>query len=175
MIEALLQAERLLIHGQIDQAEKIYSGAVERDPRNSIAVVGLARVALERGDERLAYERACAALAIDPENAAALRLEARLSEVFSTRGEPVQRPSIVGHAEPPARRPEPAAEPVAAEDARPSEQTVFTRNPSMSEHQLMEERRASQREHEEPTESPTTAAPRKGLLDRIFGTRDQAE
>ena len=79
MIEALLQAERLLVHGLVDQAERIYAGAARADPRNAIAVVGLARVALERGDERLAYERACEALEIDPENAAALRLEARLS------------------------------------------------------------------------------------------------
>ena len=103
MIEALLQAERLLIHGMVDQAEKIYTTASERDPRNSIAVVGLARVALERGDEQLAYERACAALAIDPENAAALRLEARLSEVFAARGEPVERPDFVATSDQPAR------------------------------------------------------------------------
>ncbi len=93
MIEAMLQAERALLHGMVDQAEQIYSNAVLADPRNAIAMVGLARVALERGDDRLAYERACAALAIDPQNAAALRLEARLSEVLVTRGEQVQRPA----------------------------------------------------------------------------------
>ena len=86
MIEALLQAERLLLHGMVDQAEEIYRSATERDPNNAIAVVGLARVALERGDDQAAYEHT-AALKIDPQNVAALRLEARLSEVMSERGE----------------------------------------------------------------------------------------
>ncbi len=92
MIESLLQAERLLVHGQLDAAERIYASTIAADPRNAIAVVGLARVALERGDDRLAYEHACAALQIDRQNAAALRLEARLSEVLTTRGESVERP-----------------------------------------------------------------------------------
>ena len=95
MIEPLLQAERLLLHGQVDAAEKIYAGTLAADPRNSIAAVGLARVALERGDDRLAYDQACAALEIDRENVAALRLEARLSEVLTARGEQVTRPSWV--------------------------------------------------------------------------------
>ncbi len=93
MIEPLLQAERLLVHGQVDAAERIYTSTIAADPRNAIAVVGLARVALERGDDRLAYEHACAALQIDRQNAAALRLEARLSEVLTTRGESVERPN----------------------------------------------------------------------------------
>jgi len=93
LIESLLQAERLLVVGQVDAAEKIYNSTLAADPRNSIAVVGLARVALERGDDRLAYQHACEALDIDRQNAAALRLEARLSEVLATRGEPVQRPA----------------------------------------------------------------------------------
>lgn len=92
MIEPLLQAERLLVHGQVDAAERIYESTIAADPRNSIAIVGLARVALERGDDRLAYDKACAALEIDRQNAAALRLEARLSEVLEARGEPVERP-----------------------------------------------------------------------------------
>jgi len=93
LIESLLQAERLLVVGQVDAAEKIYTSTLAADPRNSIAAVGLARVALERGDDRLAYQHACEALDIDRQNAAALRLEARLSEVLATRGEPVQRPA----------------------------------------------------------------------------------
>jgi len=92
VIEILLQAERQLTMGLVDQAEKLYWQAIEADPRNAIAVVGLARVAIERADDRTAYAFAVQALAIDPENAAALRLEARLAEVMAARGEPVSRP-----------------------------------------------------------------------------------
>lgn len=89
MIELLLQAERALAMGLVDQAERLYAQAVAADPRNSIAVVGLARVALERTDDAEAYRRAREALAIDPENAAAARLAGRLEEVYATRGLPV--------------------------------------------------------------------------------------
>jgi tetratricopeptide (TPR) repeat protein len=124
MIEALLQAERLLVHGMVDQAEGIYQRAIEQDPQNAIAVVGLARVALERGQERVAYERAREALAIDPENVAAQRLEARFAEVFAERDRP---------AEPPAEElPNPF---------EPSERAFLTRNPSMADHAAAEERR----------------------------------
>ncbi len=87
MIEVLLQAERALTMGQVDQAERMYRQAAEADPRNSIAVVGLARVALERADDAGALRLAWRALAIDPENAAAARLAARMEEVLRTRGE----------------------------------------------------------------------------------------
>ena len=139
MIEALLQAERLLVHGMVDQAERIYAGALEQDPLNAIAVVGLARVALERGDDRLAYEHARRALEIDPQNAAALRLEARLGEVLRAREEATRAPGPAQ--EPPA--------PPAGPDARPSEQYVFTRNPSMADHRAMEQRKARTGEDEQ--------------------------
>jgi hypothetical protein len=87
MIELMLQAERALAVGLIDQAERLYWQAVEADRRNAIAVVGLARVALERGDNRLAYTFAQGALSIDPENDAARRLVQRLTEVIAYRGE----------------------------------------------------------------------------------------
>jgi len=87
MIELMLQAERALAVGLIDQAERLYWQAVEADRRNAIAVVGLARVALERADNRLAYTFAQGALAIDPENDAARRLVQRLTEVIAYRGE----------------------------------------------------------------------------------------
>jgi hypothetical protein len=87
VIELLLQAERSLTVGQLDAAERVYWQAIQSDPRNSIAVVGLARVALERGDERGSYQLARKALEIDAENAAAQRLVSRLGEVMTFRGE----------------------------------------------------------------------------------------
>ncbi|MEX2546177.1 MAG: tetratricopeptide repeat protein [Chloroflexota bacterium] len=139
MIEALLQAERLLVHGMVDQAERIYAGALEQDPLNAIAVVGLARVALERDDDQLAYAHARRALEIDPQNAAALRLEARLAEVFAT----------AASANPHQGETATAALTTPGPDARPSEQFVFTRNPSMADHLDMEERRKPQAEETE--------------------------
>jgi tetratricopeptide (TPR) repeat protein len=103
MIELLLQADRLLNVDQLDQAEVLYRRAVENDPQNAIAVVGLARCEAERGHERPAYDLAVRALAIDPRNNMALRMEARLSEVLAARGEPVERPGwIMGETAPPA-------------------------------------------------------------------------
>ena len=89
MIERLLEADRLLALGLTDQAERIYWQAVELDPRNAIAVVGLARVASERGDDRTALEFARKALEIDPESPAASRLAARFEEILLARGETV--------------------------------------------------------------------------------------
>lgn len=160
MIEALLQAERLLVHGMVDQAEQIYASAVAQDPNNAIAVVGLARVALERGDERLAYERAREALRIDPQNAAAQRLEARLAEVFAARVQPTTLETPT----------EPAPEP-----PRPSEHAVFNRNPSMADHAAAEERRQPQAPHASPLEARgrpeeiPNVGRRAGLWRRILG------
>jgi hypothetical protein len=92
VIELLLEAERAMSFGRIDRAEALYQQVVGSDPRNSIAVVGLARVALERSDDLGAYLLARRALVIDPENDAARRLAVRLEEVLATRGEPVADP-----------------------------------------------------------------------------------
>lgn len=92
MIELLLEAERALSFGRVDRAEEIYRQVAGSDPHNSIAVVGLARVALERADDLGAYLLARRALVIDPENEAARRLALRLEEVLATRGEPVADP-----------------------------------------------------------------------------------
>ncbi len=92
MIELLLEAERALSFGLVDRAEQLYQQVADADPRNSIAVVGLARVALERRDDLGAYLLARRALTIDPENDAARRLATRLEEVLATRGEPVEDP-----------------------------------------------------------------------------------
>ena len=101
MIELLLEAERAMSFGRVDRAEEIYRQVAKADPRNSIAVVGLARVALERTDDLGAYLLARRALVIDPENDAARRLATRLEEVLATRGEPVTNPL------PPPPRPAP--------------------------------------------------------------------
>ena len=87
MIELLLEAERALSVGLLDRAEALYAQVAAGDPRNSIAVVGLARVALERGDETRALELARQALRIDPANDAARRLVARLEEVRAFRAQ----------------------------------------------------------------------------------------
>lgn len=89
MIELLLQAERELNVGMVDSAERLFAQVLAADPRNGIAQVGLARVALERGDERKAYDLAAQALALDPQNAAAQRMVVRFAEVFAARGEAV--------------------------------------------------------------------------------------
>ena len=114
MIERLLDAERAMSFGQIDQAQEIYEQVSTSDPKNSIAVVGLARVALERGDELGAYLLARRALGIDPENDAARRMAVRLEEVLATRGQPVDDPLPAGAGAPvtstaPAPAPEVAA------------------------------------------------------------------
>jgi len=107
MIELLLQAEGALGLGLLDRAEQIYWQAIERDPQNAIAVVGLARVAIERGDDRTALTFGRRALDIDPENAVARRLTARLEEVLAYRGE-APAPEPASMSAPVAAAPEPS-------------------------------------------------------------------
>jgi hypothetical protein len=87
VIELLLQADRLLTVDLVDAADAIYRKVAAADPRNAIAVVGMARCALARGDDHEAYRLAARARAIDPQNDMARRMEARLDEVLWTRGE----------------------------------------------------------------------------------------
>ncbi len=111
MIELLLQAERALALGLVDQAERLYRQAIAADPRNSIAVVGLARVALEHSDDAEAYRRARQALQIDPENVAANRLVRRLEEVHPQRASPGAPAAMIVPAQ--TSSPAPAASPTA--------------------------------------------------------------
>ena len=83
----LLQADRLLTVDMVDQADAIYRKVAEQDPRNAIAVVGMARCALARGEDQEAYRLAARALAIDPENDMARRMTTRMAEVLVHRGE----------------------------------------------------------------------------------------
>jgi hypothetical protein len=149
MIEPLLEAERAMSFGLIDQAERLYRQVADHDPRNSIAVVGLARVALERGDERLAYVEAKRATGIDPENPAAQHLVMRLTEVFETRGE--ELPSVAEPAPEPAPTPSPTPA-GAAETASPPKPSATV----------------------SPTAPPAPSPPprkRRGFVDRLLGRR----
>jgi hypothetical protein len=96
MNEPLLEAERAFVAGLLDQAERLFDGVARQDPGNSIAIVGLARVALERGDELHALELARRAQAIDPDNAAARRMADRIVEVRTFRGDETPAPAPVG-------------------------------------------------------------------------------
>jgi len=89
-IERLLDAGRALEADRLDVAERIYRQVANADPRSSIAVVGLARVALRRGRIDDGLELARAALAIDPGNVAAARLLAQHagSRAADTGGQP---------------------------------------------------------------------------------------
>jgi hypothetical protein len=107
MIEVLIEAERALTHGLIDQAERLYRQVADNDPKSSIAVMGLARVALDRGDDRTAFIHGRAALAIDPDNPAAQHLVMRLTEVMAGRGE--TPPDVTGSPSPGEATEAPAA------------------------------------------------------------------
>jgi tetratricopeptide (TPR) repeat protein len=148
VIELLLQAERALSVGLLDRAETLYRQVAAADPRNSIAVVGLARVAIERGDELEALELGRRALEIDPENSAAQRLVQRLEEVRAYRGEPV---SVAAP---------PAPEPVGATAPRPEPMPAPGPAP---------ESQQSPAPETPPVDAPVEAPPRaRSWLDRVL-------
>ena len=78
MIERLLAADAALDRGEIEVASRLFSQVADADPRNAIAVVGLARVAQRRSMPGEARALAHRALEIDPDEAAARRLLAEL-------------------------------------------------------------------------------------------------
>jgi uncharacterized protein HemY len=146
MIEILLQAERALTMGLMDQAERLYRQAADADPHNSIAVVGLARVALERGDEPAAWRQARRALEIDPENVAAQRLAGRLEEVWAYRGESLPEVAMAEVAE------VAEAERAMAEAAAPTTQTASETSPTP----------------ETTPDVPAPLPPDRGVMDRLL-------
>lgn len=79
-MELLLEAERALDEGRLEEARKRYEQVVASDPRNAIAMVGLARVALARGDDQTAATHIDRALSTDPDNAVARRHAAELGQ-----------------------------------------------------------------------------------------------
>ena len=101
----MLQADRELKVDRVDQAEAIYKAVSVADPSNAIAVTGLAQCALARGDDGRAHELASRALAIDPEDDMARRMEARLAEILTMRGETVTRPTTAATPSPREMRP----------------------------------------------------------------------
>lgn len=95
MIERLLAAEKALDQGMLDTAGRLFDQVAHADPRNAIALVGLAKVALREDRIDDARELVEQALAIDPDEAAAQRL---LREVYgeAASAEPlpdVERPA----------------------------------------------------------------------------------
>lgn len=132
MIERLLAAEKALDQGMLDTAGRLYAQVAQADPRNAIALVGLAKVALREDRIEDARELAEQALVIDPDEAAAQRLLREvLAEVRPAEPQPapvlqpatVLQPTLASPPEPaPAANEEPApqepvarAEPVARE------------------------------------------------------------
>ncbi len=110
MIELLLAAEGLLAAGDLDRAERLFSQVAEADPRNAIAVVGLAEVAAARADPVAAEAHARRALEIDPENAAAGRMIERLEAGLTATAEVEAAPAPEAGPQPEAG-PEPEAVP----------------------------------------------------------------
>ena len=123
--EKQIHADRLLTYGLLDQAESLYEEVLAAEPTNVEVAFGLARVALERGDERLAHERVKRALSINPRFDDALRLEQRLAEILAAR-----QAGAAQHQ---------------ASAVRPSEQAAFARNRSMADHRAIESKRNEQK------------------------------
>ncbi len=164
MIEQILEADRNLRVDQVDKARDIYARVVELDPGNAIAVVGLAQCALAGGDDEKAHQLASRALEIDPENDMARRMEARLSEILATRGEPVERPLVAATPSPREMRPvvtgdAPAGPTLDLATANTPKRQAPTPTPT-----------PTPRPTPTPTPTPTKEpAVRKSLFDRLLG------
>jgi Tfp pilus assembly protein PilF len=152
VIEQILQADRYLQVDQVEKARGVYQKVVDMDPGNAIAVVGLARCALADGEDHEAHELASRALEIDPENDMARRMEARLSEILATRGEPVERPQAAAAPSAHEMRPVVTEEPPTTTPPAPVSEPVTTVSPT-------------------PSLPPKAKEPivRKSLFDRLMG------
>ena len=64
----ILYAELLLESGEIGRAEEIFTGLIDTPEENVSAQVGLARIALSRGNREIAQDFVQGALATEPEN-----------------------------------------------------------------------------------------------------------
>jgi tetratricopeptide (TPR) repeat protein len=114
LIERLLAAEKALDQGMVDTAGRLFAQVAQADPRNAIALVGLAKVALREDRIDDARELAEQALAIDPDEAAAQRL---LREVYAeVRPAPAPVPAP---AAPPPSAPAAASAPTLAAAPQP--------------------------------------------------------
>jgi tetratricopeptide (TPR) repeat protein len=139
VIEQLLRAENALALGLLDQAQQIYEQTLAHDPANAIALVGLSRVALERGDERASLGFARRARSIDPQNGQASRMIDRLEEVILERGDAIPQEA------PSTTTPMPA----------PTSPPAATTPPDVA--------------HSPSTAAPEVAPKRRGLLRRLTG------
>jgi tetratricopeptide (TPR) repeat protein len=157
MIERLLAAEKALDQGMVDTAGRLFAQVAQADPRNAIALVGLAKVALREDRIDDARELAEQALAIDPDEAAAQRL---LREVYAEI-RPAPEPRAT-HA--PAPAPAPQETPTAA-----ATQAADLATPEPA---------ASEPASPEPASRDLPVARERSLLARLrrwlFGPRDGA-
>ena len=181
----LLQADRLLTVDMVEQADAIYRRVAEQDPRNAIAVVGMARCALARGEDQEAYRIAARALGIDPENDMARRMTLRMAEVLTYRGETLPEITAADTSAtepapaPPAPAPPAPAPPAPATPAptlEPSPTASDTASMSDEEYWAEAARRGKERSTNEITvqvASPRPPAspepPGRSWLDRIRG------
>ncbi len=94
MIERLLVAQAALDRGQLDTAGRLFHQVAQADPRNVIAIVGLAQIALREDRFDDARDLAEQALAIDPDEAAAHRVVREAYAEARPAPEPVAVPPI---------------------------------------------------------------------------------
>jgi hypothetical protein len=117
VIERLLAAEAALDRGDVDTAGIVFTQVAQADPKNVIAIVGLARVALREDRIQDARDLATEALELDPNEAAAQKI---LREVLA-EVPPEAAPERVPAAAPQAVADpavEPVVEPVAEAEAQ---------------------------------------------------------